>query len=141
MNIDRIFLNENFQTKDEVFHFLAKEMASLKIVDDSKKYLEALRQREEQSSTGLVDGFAIPHGKSDSIKKAAIIYIRNCSGIEWDSLDGSLVTDIFALAIPQNDDNVHLDSLIYLSTKLMDPDICQRLRLATDKEDIIKIFE
>lgn len=115
-------------------------MLEIGIIEDKGTYLEALLERESQSSTGLVDGFAIPHGKSNNIKDAAVIYIRNQEGIEWNSLDGSLITDIFALAIPLQAQGNHLDTLIAISTQLMDPSICQRLRNASIEEEINEIF-
>lgn len=140
MKINQIYLNQNLETQEEIFEFLSHAMYELKIVDDPVIYLNALHDRESQSSTGLVDGFAIPHGKSDEIKKAAVIYLRNIKGLEWESLDGSLVTDIFALAIPSSAENEQLDTLIALSTQLMDPMVCQKLRLTEDKIEILNIF-
>lgn len=140
MKINQIYLNQNLDTQEEVFEFLSQAMCELKIVDNPMAYLNALHERESQSSTGLVDGFAIPHGKSNEIKQAAVIYLRNSKGIEWKSLDGSLITDIFALAIPSFSESEQLDTLIALSTQLMDPEVCQRLRLTEDEEEILNIF-
>lgn len=140
MKLDKIYLDQNFGSKEEVFNFLNDVMMEIGIVDDGNTYIEALKTREAQSSTGLVDGFAIPHGKSENIKDAAVIYIRNQNGIEWGSLDGSLITDIFALAIPDGNNGDHLDTLIAISTQLMNPDICQRLRNASSPDEITSIF-
>lgn len=141
MNIDKIYLNNNFLKQEEVFEFLSVKMQEIGVVKEAKDYLDALHCREEQSSTGLIDGFAIPHGRSASIQKAAVIYIRNNQGIEWDSLDGSLARDIFALAIPENGSDHHLDTLVAISTKLMDPEICKQLRSYDDEQHIAEIFE
>lgn len=140
MKIDKIYLNQNFTTQEEVFRFLSEELKQIGIVDESETYFKALNKREAESTTGLVDGFAIPHGKSEDIKDAAIIYIRNQQGIEWNSLDGSLITDIFALAIPAKGDSNHLDSLIAISTQLMDSKICAKLRATQDENEISAIF-
>ena len=140
MKINKIILDQEFKSKDEVFQFLDQQMQELSIVDAQNTYYNALLEREEQSSTGLVDGFAIPHGKSSKIKDAAIVYIRNNTGIEWNSLDGSLITDIFALAIPDNGQSNHLDTLIAISTQLMDAQICKKLRDTSDINEIEKIF-
>lgn len=140
MNINKIFLDQTFTTQDEVFQFLSKEMKTLGIVDEEQVYLDAVRHREEESTTGLVNGFAIPHGKSAGIKDAAVLYIRNQNGIEWNSLDGSLITDIFALAIPESAVQGHLDTLISISTKLMDDELCNQLRSCEDEAEIEAIF-
>lgn len=141
MKINDIILNQEFSTQQEVFDFLGKKMEELGVVNQADDYVQALKNREEQSTTGLVDGFAIPHGKSSLIQDAAIVYIRNRQGIEWNSLDGSLITDIFALAIPENSDSNHLDSLIAISTQLMDSDVCQKLRDTQDVDMIRGIFQ
>ncbi len=140
MKIDKIFLDLTFNSKDEVFHFLSEQMKESGIVEQTQDYYDALLKREAESTTGLVDGFAIPHGKSTNIKDAAIIYIRNTKGIDWNSLDGSLVTDIFALAIPENGAANHLDTLIAISTKLMDQEVCRQLRKAENEEQVKSIF-
>lgn len=141
MNINKIYLDQTFTTQEEVFEFLSKEMKALGIVDEEQIYLDAVRRREGESTTGLVNGFAIPHGKSAGIKDAAVLYIRNQSGIEWNSLDGSLITDIFALAIPEHAGQEHLDTLIAISTKLMDDELCVQLRCSDHEAAIEAIFE
>ncbi len=141
MNIEKIFLNQQFQNQKEVFQFLGTEMKMLAVVSDEKKFISAVEERESQSTTGLVNGFAIPHGKSSSIEKAMVIYIRNEQGIEWNSLDGSLVTDIFALAIPEAASEEHLNTLISISTNLMDDSVCERLRKTNSEDEIRAIFE
>lgn len=140
MKINKIFLNQNFHSQKEVFEFLGDTMKHLQIVDESDTYIQALLQREEEFSTGLVDGFAIPHGKSVDIHEAAVIYIRNQIPLEWETLDGSFVTDIFALAIPQGQDE-HLDILIDLSKKLADTSFCQKLRTYCYESDIQQLLE
>lgn len=138
MEINKIILDCQVSTQEEMFQFLSQEMQKLGIVDSEVDYLDALHIREKESTTGLIDGFAIPHGKSSKIKNSAVIYVRNQVGIEWNSLDGSLVTDVFSLAIPENGN--HLDNLIAISSSLMDPEICQKLRNSDNEEEIKKIF-
>lgn len=141
MNINKVYLDKEFTTKEEVFQFLAEQMQSLGIVDNPDCYVSAVQEREKEGTTGLVNGFAIPHGKSKDIKEAAVLYVRNRNGIEWDSLDGSLITDIFALAIPETATQHHLDSLIAISTNLMDDAICNSLRATQDEDAIRAIFD
>lgn len=139
MKINKIILDQNLNNQEEMFEFLSEQMEELGIVEDRKDYLKALHVREEESTTGLVDGFAIPHGKSSHIKESAIIYVRNKKGIEWNSLDGSLITDIFSLAIPESGN--HLDDLIAISSSLMNPDVCLKLRQTNSEDEIKDIFK
>lgn len=139
MKINKVLLNQNLQSKVEVFSFVADELYAEGLIDDKLAYIASLEEREVQGTTGLIDGFAIPHGKCDAVKESAVVYIRNTSGIEWESLDGSLITDIFALAIP-NTGEAHLDSLIAISSNLMEPEQCAKLRSLQNEEDIKNIF-
>lgn len=140
MKINKVVLGQELQTQQEAFHFLAHQMYLTGIIDDEASYVEALQDRENQGTTGLIDGFAIPHGKCSAVKEAGAIYVRNINGIEWNSLDESKITDIFALAIPQDGDE-HLAALIDISTQLMDSKQCEKLRLTMDKDEIKAIFE
>lgn len=141
MKIDKIFLDKDFKTKKEVFLFLGEVLQSIEVVDNKDVYIQAIYEREEVISTGLMNGFALPHGKNQLIKRPAVIYLRNHTGIEWGSLDESLITDIFALAIPTEGATNHLDSLIEISTQLVDDDVCEKLRLSNNEEEIQRIFE
>lgn len=140
MKIDRVVLNTEFSKKEEALSFISSQMEELGVVERKEDFLEALHEREAQGTTGLTDGFAIPHGKALKVKSAAVVYVRNANGIEWETLDESLVTDIFALAIPQDGSDEHLDNLIAISTSLMDEEVCERLRAVENEEEIKAIF-
>lgn len=141
MKLDRVLLNTELETKEEVLSYISAQMEEIGIVDRREDFLEALHERETQGMTGLTDGFAIPHGKDARVKAAAVVYVRNKTGVEWETLDETLVTDIFALAIPQDGSNEHLDNLIAISTSLMDEEICERLRAAGNEEEVRGIFK
>lgn len=140
MKIDRVLLNTEFSKKEEVLSFISSQMEELGVVERKEDFLEALHEREAQGTTGLTDGFAIPHGKAVKVKSAAVVYVRNTNEIQWETLDGSQVKDIFALAIPQDGSDEHLDNLIAISTSLMDEEVCARLREAESEEEVKAIF-
>lgn len=140
MKIDRVLLNTEFSKKEEVLSFISSQMEELGVVERKEDFLKALHEREAQGTTGLTDGFAIPHGKAVKVKSAAVVYVRNTNEIQWETLDGSQVKDIFALAIPQDGSDEHLDNLIAISTSLMDEDVCARLRETESEEEIKAIF-
>lgn len=81
------------------------------------------------------------HCTGESSIATAVVYVRNKTGVEWETLDDTLVTDIFALAIPQDGSDEHLDNLIAISTSLMDEEICERLRAAGNEEEVREIFQ
>lgn len=73
---NKVFMNKNFTTQDEVMNFLADQSIVLSISEDRDAVYEKLMEREEESTTGMMDGFAIPHAKDASIKDADIVIVR-----------------------------------------------------------------
>lgn len=140
MEINKIVLDQNLGSQAEAFKVVANAFLEAGIIDDVDAYIAALEKREAEGTTGLIDGFAIPHGKAPTVKDGGVVYVRNNSGIEWNSLDGSPITDIFGLAIPDNGGS-HLDTLVAISTKLMDPEVCASLRAANNEDEINEIFK
>ncbi|MEG6566692.1 PTS sugar transporter subunit IIA [Thermoanaerobacterium saccharolyticum] len=105
-------------------------------VDD---FVKSVFEREKTYTTGVGNGIAIPHGKSDAVKEAMIVFGKSVHGIEWDSLDGNPVEIIFLLGIPnKNVNGIHLKILSQLSRKLMDEKFVERLKKANDKSDILE---
>lgn len=140
MKINRVVLDQELKSREEAFEMVASLFLEAGIIEDKERYLAALNKRESEGTTGLVDGFAIPHGQDETVKTAGVVYIRNKNGIEWNSLDGSKITDIFGLAIPLEGGN-HLDDLIAISSHLLEKEQCEKLRSLQDEDAIKVIFE
>ncbi|MGL4383172.1 MAG: PTS sugar transporter subunit IIA, partial [Bacilli bacterium] len=102
-------------------------------------FLKALLDREAQVSTGLINGIAIPHGIDDSIITNAALMIRLSKEIDYPTLDDSKVKYVFALAINAN--SSHLNTLMDLSTILLEEKTMDGLVKAKSKEDIERLFE
>ena len=99
----------------------------------------SFKKREEEYSTGLQDGFAIPHAKSEAVERVGIIYVRLEKPIEWKTYDNKPVTDVFALMVPpKNAGNTHLKMLAHLSTALLEDDFKQNLKRLNDSQEIAK---
>lgn len=134
-----IFLNEELISKDKVLEFIAEEAQKLGVTDDKEGLLKDLWKREEEYSTGIQDGFAIPHAKSQYVKTPTILYIKTREEVEWETLDDSNVRYIFNLLIPEkNQDNIHLKMLSKLATCLMEDDFKKEVIDAVDKSKLIK---
>lgn len=134
-----IFLNEELTSKDKVLEFIAEEAQKLGVTDNKDCLLKDLWKREEEYSTGIQDGFAIPHAKSHYVKTPTILYIKTKEEVEWETLDGSNVRYIFNLLVPEkNEDNVHLKMLSKLATCLMEDDFKKEVIEAVDKSKLIK---
>ena len=100
-----------------------------------KQYLD----REALSTTGIGDGIAIPHGKTNAVKKASLAAAVCKNGVDYDSLDGAPANLFFMIAVPDNSDNLHLEVLARLSTILMDEKFRTNLINCTDNRSIFKI--
>lgn len=127
-------------SKEDAIAKVATLMAEANKVSDLDKYIEGVFEREEEFSTGIGMGVAIPHCKSDVVNEAAFTLVKLKNEIEWGSLDDKPVSYIIMLAAPNSADNVHLKMLSQLATNLMDEDFRKGLLEATSIEEIKKVF-
>lgn len=130
----------NVNSKEDAIAKVATLMAEANKVSDLDKYIEGVFEREEEFSTGIGMGVAIPHCKSDVVSEAAFTLVKLRNEIEWGSLDDKPVSYIIMLAAPNSADNVHLKMLSQLATNLMDDDFRKGLLEATSIEEIKKVF-
>ena len=106
-----------------------------------EKYREQVYAREEESTTGIGEGIAIPHGKCDAVKAPGLAAMVIKNGVEYESLDGEPVTLLFLIAAPNTKDNVHLDVLSKLSVMLMDENFTTSLRNAKSVDEFLQIID
>lgn len=128
-------------TKDEVIRGIAGKMYAAGKVSDLEKYIKGIYQREEEFTTGIGNGIAIPHCKSDCVKEAAFTLVKLKNSVEWQSLDDAPVNYVIMLAAPNSKENVHLKMLSSLAANLMDDDFRDSLVSATSIEEIVTLFE
>lgn len=128
-------------SKEEVFKSLAKMMYEAGKVTDEAAYIKGLYERELEGCTGIGNGIAMPHCKSDCVKTAAFTLVKLKQPIEWESYDEQPVDYIIMLAAPNTSDNIHLKMLSALAVNLMDDDFRNGLKDATDFGQIIHIFK
>ena len=117
---------------------LMSQTGSLK---DKEGYKTAILAREDQGSTGIGDGIAIPHAKTEAVKKPALAVARSVAGVDYDSLDGQPAKLFFMIAAPAGNENVHLDVLSRLSTILMDEAFINDLLSAETKEAFLACID
>lgn len=138
---DHIFLKENLTTQDEVMHFLAAKATALGLSNDENKVYEKLLEREAEGTTGMMDGFAIPHAKDTSIKDADILIVSLNNAVDWQSLDGGPTDFIIALFIPDSEaGTTHLKLLSSVARLLMHQDVTKGLKAATNPEEIAALL-
>ena len=138
---ESIELNGKAQDKSDVIHQMVELMVKRGNIADVETYEKGVFAREEESTTGIGDGIAIPHCKSDAVKAPGLAAMVLPDGVEYDALDGAPVHLIFLIAAPNTEDNVHLEVLARLSELLMDPDFVDGLRNAESKEEFLSIID
>lgn len=129
------------KTKKEALDQAIELMAKSGKINDKEAYRKQVYAREEESTTGIGEGIAIPHGKCDAVNKPGLAAMVVKNGVDFDALDGEPVTLIFLIAAPNTKDNVHLDVLSKLSVLMMDENFSNSLRNAKTVEEFLKIID
>ena len=138
---DAIKLNGIANSKQDAINKLVDLMAKNGNLTDKEKYKQVVLKREEEGSTGIGEGIAIPHGKTDAVSKPGLSAMVINDGVEFDSLDGQPAKLLFLIAAPNTKDNVHLDVLSRLSTLLMDTEFRKSLMEAKTPEEFLRCID
>lgn len=134
---ENILLNQQATTKEEALRTISDAAARLGIADDADAVYAAFLAREEIDKTGMVDGFAVPHCKTDAVKSAAVIIFKNAQPVEWPSLDDKPVDIAMALLIPDSEaGTTHLRLLSKAAMLLMDDNFKSKLRESDNAADL-----
>lgn len=129
------------QSKSEALDMAVDLMVKSEKISDREAYRRQVYLREEESTTGIGEGIAIPHGKCDAVKKPGLAAMVIKNGVEFESLDDEPVTLLFLIAAPNTEDNIHLDVLSKLSVMLMDEEFTASLRNAGSVEEFMEIID
>ena len=141
LNKNAIQLNGSFKNKEEAIDRLIELMTSNGNISDKEKYRQVVLKREEEGTTGIGEGIAIPHGKTNAVTKPGLSAIIVPNGVEFNSLDGKPAKILFLIAAPDSKDNVHLDVLSRLSTLLMDTEFKNTLLDAKMPEEFLMCID
>ena len=136
-----IKINGVASNKEDAINKLIDLMAQNGNITDKEKYRQVVLKREEEGSTGIGEGIAIPHGKTDAVSKPGLSAMVINDGVEFDSLDGQPAKLLFLIAAPNTKDNVHLDVLSRLSTLLMDTEFRKSLMEAKTPEEFLRCID
>ena len=120
LSTSAIKINGSANSKEELISKMVDLMANNGNIINKEEYKRVVLEREKEGTTGIGEGIAIPHGKTDAVSKPGLSAMVVPNGVEFDSLDGQPAKLIFLIAAPNTKDNVHLDVLSRLSTLLMD---------------------
>lgn len=139
--LEYIRTNENLSTKKDAFERIAELAVKQNLAVSHQPVIDGLFKREQEGTTGFLDGFAIPHTKSAAIQKPGVIILTSSEGIEWDSMDGKDVKFIIALLIPEKEGGTtHLTLLSNISRMLIYNEVRQKLLEAATPEEILLEF-
>ena len=135
-----ILLDASPKSKSEALDQIVDLMVKSEKINDKEAYRKQVYAREEESTTGIGEGIAIPHGKCDAVTKPGLAALVVKDGVDFDSLDGEPVTLMFLIAAPNTEDNIHLDVLSKLSVLLMNEEFTESLRNAKTVEEFMNII-
>ncbi|HEO7336312.1 TPA: PTS sugar transporter subunit IIA [Streptococcus agalactiae] len=136
-----IRVNVDMPLKKDVFAYLAGLVVENDYADDTDQVYKSLLSREEEGTTGMMDGFAIPHAKSQAVIKPGIAVLKLKNGVEWESMDGKLIDSVIALFIPETEvGSTHLTYLSKIARILMKNDFKNDFKEAHEIEEIETVF-
>ena len=140
VKVENVFVAEDFASRDEALSFVSNQAVKVGIAGDADAVMNAFLAREAEGTTGMMEGFAIPHAKSDAITEAAVIVVKDDSGVTgWDTMDGAPVNVAIALLIPgAQAGTTHLKILSKVAEALMDEDFRATVKGSTDAAEIAK---
>ena len=128
-------------SKEDVIKQAVKLVSASGAIKDVSVYEKGVFKREEESTTGIGEGIAIPHCKSEVVAKPALAAMVIPEGVDYDALDGEPVHLLFLIAAPNSEDNVHLDVLARLSEMLMNDEFKNALLAAKSKKEFLEVID
>lgn len=128
-------------TKEEILKELVDLLAEVKEVGDRKAIVKALLEREGLGSTGIGQGIAIPHGKTDRVKELVAVLGVSKKGVHFDALDGEAVYIFFLLVAPKETAGPHLKALAQISRLLRDNYLCQLIKRCQTADELYELIK
>ena len=138
---ESILLNVDVKDKDACLVKLVDLMDASGKISDKKLYLDAVYAREEEGTTGVGNGIAIPHGRCSGVKEPGLAAVTINGGVEYNALDSKPVDLAFLIAAPEGSGTVHLEILSKLATMLMDENFVGNLKKAKTVEEFLKVID
>lgn len=137
-----VFCGQSIESRDAALSFISERAAAAGIADDSAELYASFLKREAEGTTGMVDGFAIPHAKTDAVKAASVMVLKDPEGIaSWETLDGAPVTCAIALLVPESEAGTsHLQILSKVATALTDEAFRAAVKSTDDPAAIAKLI-
>ncbi|BFH59556.1 hypothetical protein PAJ34TS1_01480 [Paenibacillus azoreducens] len=141
INNDLISLELSGNTKQAIISEMIGMLKSQGLLNDEAEFEQAIYAREEESSTGIGMGIAIPHAKTDAVKTPSLVFGLKKQAVNWESIDDEPANLFFMIAVPKaSASNDHLVILTQLSRKLIDDEFREKLMKASSKEEVLELL-
>nr|WP_314639042.1 fructose PTS transporter subunit IIA [uncultured Olsenella sp.] len=141
MSAANVFLDLDIKSREEMLEFLSRKAVELGLADSVKETLSAFKFREEEGTTGLTNGFAIPHAKDKVIKSAGVVVARTKEPMDWPSFDDQPVDICIALYVPEIEaGTTHLKLLSQTAVLLMKEEFREAVRRSADPAAIAMLI-
>ncbi|WP_010531979.1 PTS fructose transporter subunit IIABC [Lentibacillus jeotgali] len=137
---DIMIMDMKASDKSAAIDEMVASLEANKVVNDAESFKDAILKREEQTSTGLGDGIAMPHAKTDAVNEATVLFAKSENGLDYEALDGQPTYLFFMIAVPDGANDTHLETLAALSRMLIDQDFVAKLKQASTPQEIQALF-
>lgn len=141
MAVSRINLDLKAKNKKEVFEEMSQMLFEDECINNVEDFIKDLYLREEEGMTGVGDGIAIPHGKSDSVVHTSVAIGRANHDIDWNTMDDKPVRVVIMFAVRSVDKTKHVVLLSQVASALCDEDVVKKLMTVKSKEEVIDLFK
>ncbi len=137
---ENVFLDLKSSSKKDIIKEMIDRLVVSGKIKDREAALEAVLTREEKMSTGMENGIAIPHGKTDSVDQLITAVALKKEGVDFDSMDGQVSTIFIMTISPQSRSGPHIQFLAEVSKLLKEPEAREMLLAARTVEEVIRVF-
>ena len=141
LSVDAVELNVNASDKEDILKKAVGLMVRQGNITDEDQYLKAVFAREEEGTTGVGDGIAIPHGRSQGVSEPGLIAMVIPEGVDYEALDDEPVNLLFLIAANPKSGSAHIDILSKLSGMLMNEDFTAALKAAKTPQEFLKVID
>ncbi|AWI11923.1 PTS fructose transporter subunit IIC [Caldibacillus thermoamylovorans] len=138
---DIMLMDLQSTTKNEVIDEMIASLEKHHVINNADQFKEAILKREEQATTGLGNGIAMPHAKTAAVNEATVLFAKSNKGVDYESLDGEPTYLFFMIAVPDGAYDTHLQALAALSRSLLDEKFIEGLKSAKTPDEVINIFQ
>ncbi len=141
LSVDAMIMDLKATEKSAAIKEMVHQLYQTGRINDQEMFESGIVARENQTSTGLGDGIAMPHSKNSAVVKPTVLFAKSNQGVDYESLDGQPTYLFFMIAAPEGANDTHLQALAGLSRLLLNPELIAQLKEATEPEEIMNLFD